>query len=148
MEENVLFNSQDVRTLDSDSIYNRIGYIQRNEFLIVGTDADNICFTEMTLPIKKGAHLSGLKFDMELIHKSIDSSNSGEVSFGEKQRIDIARFMVHDYDVLVFDETTSDLDAETEAEIYNMIFNIKEKIVITHDKSRRVLEQFDSVVEL
>lgn len=77
-------------------------------------------------------------------------SNSGEVSFGEKQRIDIARFMVHNYDVLVFDEPTSNLDANTAGEIFNMIFNIEDKIVIviTHDKDREILDRFDVVIQL
>ena len=78
------------------------------------------------------------------------TSDSGEVSFGEKQRIDIARFMVHNYDVLVFDEPTSNLDAETANEIFNMIFSIQDKIVIviTHDRSKEVLGRFDAVLQL
>ncbi len=147
----VMINDQDIRTLDSNSIYNKIGYIQRNEFLIDGSVKENIALYRDDIPDTKVKQIcQGLKLGAELVNKEIDASDTGEISFGEKQRIDIARFMVHNYDVLVFDEPTSNLDAETADEIFNMIFGIKDKIVIviTHDRSRNVLERFDAVVEL
>lgn len=150
-EGNVLINRQDIRSLDSDSIYDRIGYIQRNEFLIDGSVRDNIVLYRNDIAGAKIEQICrALKLDSELVRKKIDAADSGEVSFGEKQRIDIARFMVHDYDVLVFDEPTSNLDADTANEIFNMIFGIRDKIVIviTHDRSRDVLDRFDAVLQL
>jgi len=150
-EGNVLINRQDIRSLDSDSIYDRIGYIQRNEFLIDGSVRDNIVLYRNDIAGAKIEQICrALKLDSELVRKKIDAADSGEVSFGEKQRIDIARFMVHDYDVLVFDEPTSNLDADTANEIFNMIFGIRDKIVIviTHDRSRDVLDRFDTVLQL
>ena len=150
-EGNVLINRQDIRSLDSDSIYDRIGYIQRNEFLIDGSVRDNIVLYRKDVPDTDVEQVcQNLKLDSELVRKEIDAADSGEVSFGEKQRIDIARFMVHDYDVLVFDEPTSNLDADTANEIFNMIFGIRDKIVIviTHDRSRDVLDRFDAVLQL
>ena len=41
-EGTVRINNQDIRTIDSDSVYQKIGYIQRNEFLIDGSVKDNI----------------------------------------------------------------------------------------------------------
>lgn len=148
---NVLVNRQDIRALDSDCVYDRIGYIQRNEFLIDGSVRDNIILYRKDIPDTRIAQLcQHLKLDSELVRKKIDAADSGEVSFGEKQRIDIARFMIHDYDVLIFDEPTSNLDADTANEIFNMIFGIRDKIVIviTHDRSRDVLDQFDVVLQL
>lgn len=147
----VMINRQDIKVIDSDSIYNKIGYIQRNEFLIDGSVRDNILlYRDESADIRVDQICQNLKLDNELVRKEIDVSDSGEVSFGEKQRIDIARFMLHDYDVLVFDEPTSNLDADTANEIFNMIFGIKDKIVIviTHDNSRNVLDRFDTVLQL
>lgn len=150
-EGSVMVNRQDIESLDSDSIYDRIGYIQRNEFLIDGSVRDNITFYRDDVSDTRIAQICReLKLDSELVRKKIDAADSGEVSFGEKQRIDIARFMVHDYDVLIFDEPTSNLDTDTANEIFNMIFAIRDKIVIviTHDKTREVLDRFDAVVQL
>lgn len=150
-EGSIMINQQDIRTLDSDSIYQKIGYIQRNEFLIDGSVRDNIVLYRDKISDKKINQIcQDLKLDSALVQKEIDASDSGEVSFGEKQRIDIARFMVQNYDVLVFDEPTSNLDAETANEIFHMIFGIQDKIVIviTHDTSKEVLERFDAVLQL
>lgn len=148
---NVMVNGQDIRSLDSDSIYDKIGYIQRNEFLIDGSVRDNILLYRDDVPDTRIAQVcQNLKLDHDLVRKEIDAADSGEVSFGEKQRIDIARFMIHDYDVLVFDEPTSNLDAATANEIFNMISRIRDKIVIviTHDRSSEVLDRFDAVLQL
>ncbi|MCI8316834.1 MAG: ABC transporter ATP-binding protein [Lachnospiraceae bacterium] len=150
-EGSVMINQQDIRTLDSDSIYQKIGYIQRNEFLIDGSVKDNIIlYRDGVSDGEVNQICRDLKFDSAFVQKEIDASDSGEVSFGEKQRIDIARFMVHDYDVLVFDEPTSNLDADTANEIFHMIFGIRDKIVIviTHDTSKEVLDRFDVVLQL
>lgn len=73
-----------------------------------------------------------------------------QVSTGEKQRIDIARFLVNDYDVLIFDEPTSNLDPKTSERIYDFILGIKGKIVIviTHDREESLLSRFDEVISL
>lgn len=150
-EGNVLINGQDIRSLDSDSIYDKIGYIQRNEFLVDGSVRENIVLYRDNIKNTDMERICrDLKLDSELVCKEIDAADSGEVSFGEKQRIDIARFMLHDYNVLVFDEPTSNLDADTANEIFNMIFGIRDKIVIviTHDRSREVLDRFDAVLQL
>lgn len=150
-EGTVRINNQDIRTIDSDSVYQKIGYIQRNEFLIDGSVKDNIVLYRENISNGELSQVcQDLKLNSELVQKEIGTSDSGEVSFGEKQRIDIARFMVHNYDVLVFDEPTSNLDAETANEIFNMIFSIQDKIVIviTHDRSKEVLGRFDAVLQL
>ncbi|MDE6053961.1 MAG: ATP-binding cassette domain-containing protein [Lachnospiraceae bacterium] len=135
--------------MESDSIYEKIGYIQRNEFLIDGSVRDNIVLYRDNIP---GTDIDqvcrNLKLDSDLVSKEIDISDSDEVSFGEKQRIDIARFMIHDYDVLIFDEPTSNLDADTANQIFHMIFGIRDKIVITHYRSREVLDRFDTVLQI
>lgn len=72
------------------------------------------------------------------------------MSTGEKQRIDIARFLVKDYDVMIFDEPTSNLDKETSEIIFDLIFEIKDKIVIviTHVNDESTLNRFDQVIRL
>lgn len=150
-EGDVTINRQNIKAIDSDSIYDKIGYIQRNDFLIDGSVRDNIVLYREGVPNAEVDQIcQHMKLDSSLVSKEIDVSDSGEVSFGEKQRIDIARFMLHDYDVLVFDEPTSNLDADTAGEIFNMIFGIRDKIVIviTHDRSREVLDRFDTVLQL
>lgn len=52
--------------------------------------------------------------------------------------------------MLIFDEPTSNLDPDTAQEIYNIIFAVRDKIVvvITHDTSKEYLNRFDEVIKL
>lgn len=61
---------------------------------------------------------------------------------GEKQRIDIARFLINDYDVLIFIEPTSNLDEKTAERIEEYILNLKNKIIIliTHKNNKEFLD--------
>ncbi len=148
---NVYINGVDVQKISSESLYQKIAYVQRNEFLVNGSVRDNILLFRTDVCDERLEKVcDDLKLDQSLRNKMIDASDIGDVSFGEKQRIDIARFMVGDYDTFIFDEPTSNLDSETAREINNMILGIKDKIVIviTHDRTKEYLDRFDEVIEL
>ena len=147
---NITVNGQDIRNLTSHSLYGKIGYVQKNEFLIDGTVQDNIFLYRDIVSEDVEKVCESLNLNSMLVNKAICAAGNTEVSFGEKQRIDIARFLVKDYDVLVFDEPTSNLDEKTSNEIFNTIMNIKDKIVvvITHDVREDVLNRFDELVRI
>lgn len=144
-------NSRDISTVSTRDIYKKIGFVQRNSFLVDGTVKDNIILYRDDLVDEIVCNVcKSLSLSENLVNKSIDISNPGGLSFGEKQRIDIARFLVNDYDVLIFDEPTSNLDPRTASEIYDRILGIENKIiiVITHDYSKELLDRFDEVVAM
>ena len=91
-----------------------------------------------------------MKFNDSFLDKSIEEGSRNQVSTGEKQRIDIARFLVENYDVMIFDEPTSNLDKETSEIIFDLIFGIKDRIVIviTHVNDENTLKRFDQVIRL
>ena len=76
-----------------------------------------------------------------LLRKSLDTvllDNGTNLSGGEKQRISICRAVQDDFDVLILDEITSNLDVPSAQAIYDDIFaQFPDKIifVITHDQS-------------
>lgn len=67
-----------------------------------------------------------------------------------KSKIDLARFLINDYDVLIFDEPTSNLDPQLANKVEEYILNIKDKIVIviTHNQDETNLERYDEVISL
>ena len=80
-------------------------------------------------------------------------SNIGErgsrISGGEKQRIGIARALYNNPDILIFDESTSSLDKQTENKIIQEIFeNNKEKTIIFVSHNLDNLKNCEKIFEL
>ncbi|MDW3230016.1 MAG: ATP-binding cassette domain-containing protein [Acidobacteriota bacterium] len=71
------------------------------------------------------------------------------LSGGEKQKIAIARALLKEADILIFDEATTHLDKESEKRIEELVnhdFRQKTCLVISHQ--RQDIEEFDKVIEL
>ena len=122
LRKNISLVSQDT-TLFDDTIKNNIAYANLN-----ATDEE----------IKKAAELS---FASEFIEKlpnkyeTIIGENGVRLSGGEKQRLSIARAMLKKSYIILLDEATSSLDAETEDKIQKAITTLtknKTTIVIAH----------------
>lgn len=139
---NVYINNENINNIDSGSLYSKIAFIQKNDFLLDENIKNNIFLGRENKDISEIIDILNLK---DIINK--DSNN---ISMGEKQRIDIARFLINDYDVLIFDEPTSNLDEKTAERIEEYILNLKNKIiiVITHKNNKEFLDKFDEVINL
>jgi ABC-type multidrug transport system fused ATPase/permease subunit len=75
--------------------------------------------------------------------------NGTLLSAGERQRLGIARSMYSDPALLILDEPTANLDAESESLIWNTLFNIKGKLTILIVSHRIVPDRvYDSVLKL
>lgn len=111
--------------------------------------ADNIALYRYINAPDQTSLYQSLHFNEAFLSKKLDLERQ-EVSYGEKQRIDLARFLVKDYDVLIFDEPTSNLDPNLAAEVMDYILSIKDRIVIviTHNQGRALLDRFDDCLEL
>ena len=72
-----------------------------------------------------------------------------QLSGGQKQRVGIARALYNDPEILIFDESTSSLDARTEKDFIAAITNLKKIktiIIVSHKKSS--LTSCDVIYEL
>ena len=136
---------------------NSIGYVPQNIYLSDDTIKQNIAFG-----------IPDHKINMRLLKKSIIQSNlsklvknsrlgidtrigefGSKISGGQKQRIGIARALYNDPKILIFDESTSSLDIETEKKIIEEIKLLKSKktvIIVSHRLSS--LRYCDSVYQL
>ena len=129
---NLLINGINSADICSVSYTGRISILPQDVYVFDSTLHENIDFGRgyPEKAIRDAAKLSSLD------HFSMDESALG-LSGGERQRLGLARALVCDYDVLILDEPTSELDNETENII---IENLKEvqrttnciMIVVTH----------------
>ncbi|MEA5402335.1 ABC transporter ATP-binding protein [Arcicella sp. DC2W] len=142
-EGKILFNGHNYNEIDFDQLRERIGFVTQDTQLFSGTIRENLLFVnpsatdEQCLDVLKKAACNTL---LERADKGLDSvigEGGVKVSGGEKQRLSIARALLRNPNLLVFDEATSSLDSLTEEEISETIREVSEghthlTIVIAH----------------
>ena len=75
--------------------------------------------------------------------------NGAMLSGGQKQKIALARALVHDKPIIIFDEATSNTDAYSEQQINGLLdTRLKDKTVIVITHKKEILSKVDQIVVL
>lgn len=149
----IFYDSTELRSLDGESLYGMVSMVQQNVFIFNASIRDNITmFADFPdEEVERAIALSGLS---ALIAQRGEAYLCGEngsgLSGGEKQRISIARSLLKKSQVLLVDEATAALDAETAYQVSSAILNLKDVtgIVVTHSPDASLLKQYDGIVAL
>ena len=137
----VTFDGVDVRKLDLEYLRNQIGIVSQETYLFNGTIRENLLYAkpdateeEMIEACKK----ANIYEFVQKQEKGLDAmvGNRGlKLSGGEKQRLSIARVLLKDPVLFIFDEATASLDSISESKIQeaiNPIINSRTSILIAH----------------
>lgn len=117
----IYINNTSIYEYDLSSYYNNISLIPQELSLFDDTINNNLLYGN-----NDKINLNNISFAKELLNKK-----EALLSSGEKQLITVARALIKDYDLLILDEATSDIDAKSEKIIQETINNISnDKIVI------------------
>ena len=124
----ILVNGVDINNLKIDSIRARIGFVSQDPFLFFGTIRDNIAYAREASEedIEEALHAAGAKEFVMNLPKGIDTEvgdRGVKLSGGQKARISLARALLTKPDLLILDEASAALDAETEQRIQNSLFS-------------------------
>ncbi len=122
-EGEILYNGLSSHVIDLDRLRERIGFVTQESQLFSGTIRENLLFVRpnatdaecLDVLHKAAAHSLLARADNGL--DTVIGEGGVKVSGGEKQRLSIARALLRDPHLLVFDEATSSLDSLTEEEI-------------------------------
>ncbi|NHZ84334.1 MAG: ATP-binding cassette domain-containing protein [Planctomycetia bacterium] len=153
---NVLIDGNDIRQYTLNSLRSQIGLILQDSYLLAGTIRDNIAFggpsgiTENEIiSTARIAHAHEFIQRMPQGYDSIVSDGGANLSGGQRQRIAIARAIISDVPILLFDEPTSNLDTMFESSILDTLKEVTQgrtAIMITH--SLRAANMADKVIVL
>ena len=124
-EGEVLVDGVNVKDLDLDTLYNKLGYVTQKAVLFSGSIKDNVFFgqsaaAESDENLEEAIELSQAK---EFVDKTEDGTAhriaqlGRNVSGGQKQRLSIARALARKPEILVFDDSFSALDYATDAKL-------------------------------
>jgi len=155
----VLVNGTDVREIDLEELRRHVGVVPQETFLFSERVRDNITFGNPDVTqeeIEDAAKVAGIHEQVLRFPEGYDTM-VGEwgitLSGGQKQRVAIARALVKDPKILILDDATSSVDAETEKSIQEALRSaLKESsdrttFVIAHRLSTMLLADRAIVLE-
>jgi ATP-binding cassette subfamily B protein len=152
-EGTLLIDKKAIQSQNVEQLRSSIGYVPQEVFLFSDTIANNISFgignkdqSKIEQAAKDAAIFSNIEAFPEKF-ETVVGERGITLSGGQKQRISIARAIIKEPQVLIFDDCLSAVDTETEEEILNNLKRImkgKTTIIISHRVSS--VKNADSII--
>ena len=149
----ILLDGTELRSIAPESLYETISAIQQNVFVFNASIKDNVSmfrsFPRQELDeAMRRAHLTGLI--AERGEDYLCGEGGSGLSGGEKQRISIARSLLKKSSVLLADEVTASLDAQTAYQVTSDILDLHgmTRIIVTHTLEESLLHRYDGILVL
>ena len=152
-EGKILLDEQDINEVSLYSLRNKISLVSQDIILFDDSVENNIKYANINATdqeIKKACNLAAADEFINSLpekYKTIIGENGVRLSGGQKQRLSIARAILKNAPIILLDEATSSLDAESESKVQNAIFNLtknKTTLVIAHRLS--TIKKADSII--
>jgi ATP-binding cassette, subfamily B, bacterial len=132
-EGQIFYNDIASDKLDIDELRNQIGFVTQDTQLFSGTIRENLLFVnpkasdELMIDKLQKASCNNLLSRADNGLDTVIGEGGMKISGGEKQRLSIARALLRDPKIFVFDEATSSLDSITEEEITSTVREVTDK---------------------
>ena len=137
----ILIDDTSIKELNLNDLRSSIGFVPQEAFLFSDTIKNNIKFgkvdasDEEVITAAKNAHIHHSISEFNEQYETKVGERGVTLSGGQKQRVSIARAIIADPDILIFDDCLSAVDTETEEIILNNLENIskdKTTIIVSH----------------
>tara|TARA_Y100001970_G_scaffold147283_1_gene180807 strand:+ start:4330 stop:6072 length:1743 start_codon:yes stop_codon:yes gene_type:complete len=150
---NILIDNQDITEVSLNSLRSKISLVSQDIILFDDNVENNIKYAKVDASedeIKKACKLAAADEFIETLpekYKTNIGENGIRLSGGQKQRLSIARAIIKNAPIILLDEATSSLDADSEEKVQNAIFNLtknKTTLVIAHRLS--TIKKADNII--
>ena len=151
----VLIGGQDVQDISYESIRNRIGVVQQDILIFEETvrynltlDHDYSSPDEKLLDVCEKAGLKEVILNLPSGLDTVIGKSHKDLSGGQKQRIMLARILLSGAKIVVLDEASSALDAETETAVFDSFSEIKDITMVVISHRRNTIENCNKIIVL
>mgnify|MGYP000913050429 FL=1 len=137
----ITIDNVNIKDLNLDNLRQSVGFVPQESFLFSDTIKNNIKFgdenasDEKIIKAAKDAYIHHNIIDFTEGYNTFIGERGVTLSGGQKQRISIARAIIKEPEILIFDDCLSAVDTETEEIILNNLYNIskdKTTIIVSH----------------
>lgn len=148
----ILLGGDEISGLPLPAYRNMVSVVSQQIYLFNDTIRNNICLYKPVSDavIEAACRDSGLEdFIKKVSLDYVVGQNGALLSGGQKQKIALARAIVHDKPIIIFDEATSNTDVYSEQQINGLLSTkLKENTVIVVTHKKEVLNKVDQIVVL
>ncbi|HKJ06627.1 MAG TPA: ABC transporter ATP-binding protein [Flavobacteriaceae bacterium] len=140
-EGEILIDNTNIKNINLDNLRQSIGFVPQEAFLFSDTIKNNIKFGERDASdekIEEAAKNAYIHHNIVEFSKGYDTyigERGVTLSGGQKQRISIARAIIKNPEILIFDDCLSAVDTETEEIILNNLYKVskgKTTLIVSH----------------
>ncbi len=138
----ILIDGKDIKSYSKEYLRSRFGVVLQKPFLFSTTIKNNIAYAnpdshlDEIIEAARAANIHDIITEVfPNSYETIVGEKGVTLSGGQKQRVTIARTLMKDPDILIFDDSTSSVDSETEFEIQKAMRNLmhgKTAFIIAH----------------
>lgn len=158
----IMIDQHDIRTLSLAFLRSQIGFVQQEPFLFNGTIRENIAYGDLSASAEEIERAATAARAHEFItrlpeqYDTLVGERGVKLSVGQKQRLSIARVLLKDPPIVIFDEATSNIDTETEVKIREALQEltrgrttliIAHRLATLHDVDRIVVMEEGRIIE-
>ncbi|KGM95673.1 cysteine ABC transporter ATP-binding protein [Clostridium novyi A str. 4552] len=138
---NIKLNGKELRNIKESELMKKINIVNHNSYIFTGTIEDNLKMgkenaTEKEMyDVLKRVNLYDFVIGSHKKLKTEIKEAGSNLSGGQKQRLALARALLYDSEIYIFDEATSNIDVESEDDIMNVIYELSKSktiILISH----------------
>ena len=137
----IIVDDQEISGISLNSLRNKISLVSQDVILFDDSIENNIKYAKLDAKdneVQQACKLAAADEFIEKLpekYKTIIGENGVRLSGGQKQRLSIARAILKNSPIILLDEATSSLDADSEEKVQNAIFNLTKNrttLVIAH----------------